>query len=167
MPGKPRWHGRLHEIIADLEALPSPWVTRGAVEFLLGVGPRRAQQIISPCAVEQIGSSVVADRDLLIARLRALAGDSAVDVEVARRRKVAREIDGLRRNWLERPKVLVEAPLSVVNQRFDDLPDGVELAPGQITIRFRQPHEALEKLLALAMAAGRNPERFEELTKTS
>ena len=167
MAAKPAWHARLPEILADLESLPSPWITRPTVEFLLRVGPRRAQQIMLPCAVERIGTSLVADRPLFIAHLRTLGGDSAADTERSRRRKVGRAIDSLRRDWLERPKVLVEAPLSVVNQRFENLPPGVELAPGQITIRFGNPHEALEKMLALAMAAGRNLEQFERLTETA
>lgn len=166
MSVKPAWYARLDEIITDLESLPSPWVTRGTVEFLLRIGPRRAQQILAPCAVEQIGTSLVADRELLIAHLRSLAGDPAVDTECQRRRRLARELDALRRRWLERPKVLVEAPVSILGQRFENLPEGVELAPGRITIRFQDPPEALEKLLALAMAAGRNLEEFEELTKT-
>jgi hypothetical protein len=166
MAAKPAWYGRLDEIVRDLESLPCPWLTRPTVEFLLRVGPRRAQQIMAPCAVEQVGTSLVADRRLFIAHLRELAGKVDVDVERQRRRKLAREVEALRRNWLERPRVLIEAPLAILDERFEDLPDGVELAPGQITIRFRSPAEALEKMLALAMAAGRNLAEFEELTKT-
>ena len=36
MPAKPAWYGRLDEIVAELEALPCPWITRNTVEFLLG-----------------------------------------------------------------------------------------------------------------------------------
>src|SRR5512142_3263078 len=85
MAARPAWYGRLHQIVAELEALPCPWITRGTLEFLLGVGPRRAQQILAPCAIEQIGTSLVADRDLLVARLRALAADTDVDRERHRR----------------------------------------------------------------------------------
>jgi hypothetical protein len=167
MAAKPAWYGRLDEIVGDVEALPSPWLTRTTVEFLLRVGPRRAQQIMAPCAVEQVGTSLVADRGLFVAHLRALAGKTDVDRERHRQRKLAREIEALRRNWLERPKLLVEAPVSIVSARMEDLPEDVELAPGRITIRFRKPQEALEKLLALAMAAGRDLARFEELTEVA
>jgi len=164
MPAKPKWYGRLAQIVTDLEALPLPWVTRGTVEFMLGVGPRRAQQIIAPCAVEQIGSSLVADRRLLILHLRALAGGEDAHYESERQRKLARVLDGLRRDWVERPKLLVAAPLAIVNQRINDLPDGVVLAHGRITIEFTTPVEALEKLLALAMAVGQDMAGFEALT---
>jgi hypothetical protein len=41
-------------------------------------------------------------------------------------------------------------------------PEGVELAPGSITVRFREPDEALQKLMALALAIGQNRPAFEE-----
>lgn len=45
---------------------------------------------------------------------------------------------------------------------FEGLPDGVELAPGSITVCVSTPDEALEKLLALAMAVSQNRQAFEE-----
>jgi len=45
---------------------------------------------------------------------------------------------------------------------FDGLPEGVELGPGCITVRFSQPQEALQKLMALAMAISQNPQAFDE-----
>jgi hypothetical protein len=45
---------------------------------------------------------------------------------------------------------------------FEGLPEGVDLAPGSITVRFSTPDEALEKLLALAMAVSQNRTAFEE-----
>jgi len=60
----------------------------------------------------------------------------------------------------------VEVPRSEVRRierhDFAGLPEGVELAPGSITVRFRDPDEALRKLLALAMAIGQNRLAFEE-----
>ena len=166
MPSKPSWYARLDQIVSDLEALPSPWVTRGTVEFLLGIGPRRAQQIMAPCAIEQVGTSILADRELLIAHLRGIAKGETAHYESQRRRKFAETIEQLRRNWISAPKVLVEAPITVVNQEFDDLPGGIELSPGRITLSFDSPTEALAKLLALAMAIGKDMERFERLTAT-
>jgi hypothetical protein len=163
MAAKPCWYGRLNEIVRELEALAFPWITRGTVEFLLGVGPRRAQQIMAPCAVEQIGTSYVADRHLLIQHLQSVAAGDAGCYENQRRRKLAHVIDGLRRTSLERPRILVEAPIAIVNQRLADLPAGIDLARGQITIRFSSSAEALQKMLALAMAIGRDMTGFEEV----
>src|SRR4051794_1367037 len=148
MAAKPSWFRRLPEILSELEALPFPWVTRGTVEFLLRIGPRRAQQIMASCAVERVGTSLVADRQLLIEHLRRLAQGDAVNYEAQRLRKLADSIDRFRHDWLNAPKVLVEAPLSIVNQRLGRLPDGIELGPGRITVTFAAPEEALARLLA-------------------
>ena len=156
MSSKPSWYARLDHIVSELEALPSPWITRGTVEFLLGVGARRAQQLMASCVTEQVGTSVVADRELLIAHLKGIAGGESAHYETQRRRKFAQAIDQLRQSWISAPKVLVEAPTTVVNQDFDDLPAGLELAPGRITLSFDDPSEALAKLLALAMAIGKD-----------
>ena len=119
---------------------------------------------MGPCAIEQIGTSMVADRRLLIDHLRGMAKGETAHYEAERRRKFAQTIDQLRHSWVSAPKLLVEAPVSVVNQDFGDLPSGIELAPGRITLSFDSPSEALAKLLALAMAIGNDMERFERLT---
>jgi hypothetical protein len=66
---------------------------------------------------------------------------------------------------IEQPQLLVDAPVQIVNQEFDDLPAGVRLEPGRITIAFDQPQQALEKLLALAMAITNDFDRFERTTR--
>ena len=46
-----------------------------------------------------------------------------------------------------------------MNQVLADLPPGIALAPGQITVQFATPQQALERLLA--MAIGNDFARFE------
>ena len=167
MPAKAAWYGQLEHILAELEALPGPWVNRSTVEFLLGVGSRRAQQIMAACVTERVGTSNLADRDLLCAYLRQLAAGNSGFYEQRRRRRVALALEQMRQAWITRPKVLVEAPVNVVNQRWEDLPPGVDLEPGRITIGFETCQQALEKLLALAMAIGSDMLTFEERVRTS
>jgi len=66
---------------------------------------------------------------------------------------------------LERPQLLVEAPVRIVNQEVENLPAGVRLEPGRITVVFDHPQQALEKLLALAMAIGNDFDLFERSTR--
>src|ERR1051325_1438166 len=162
MPAKPAWYGRLEQIVAELEALPGPWVDRSTLEFLLGVGPRRAQQIMAVCATERVGTSSLADRLLLSEHLRQLAAGEDGIHEKRRRRRRAAAVEEMRQTWISRPQVLVEAPVAIVNQRWEDLPAGIELEPGRITVCFETPRQALERLLALAMAIGNNFQRFED-----
>ena len=72
MPAKPLWYSKINDIIQQLQALPRPFVDRATLEFLLGVGRRRAQQILAPCITDRVGTNGLADREVLIAHLRRL-----------------------------------------------------------------------------------------------
>ena len=162
MPDKPIWYTRLEVAIEQLEALPSPWVDRAAIEFLLGVGRRRAQQILQPLVRQTIGKNGLANREEVIRHLRALAGGEAVSFEVERRDRFHSILDRLHRELKEQPRVLVEAPTAIVNQELAQLPPGVHLSPGRIVLDgFSTPDEAKQKLLALIMAMGNDPDGFD------
>jgi len=165
MPDKPTWYGRLDNIVAEIEALPSPWIDRQTVETTLRVRRRRAQQILQPCVSRQIGANGLADKEEFIAYLRHLANGQAAYYERRRREKLAETLVQLNRTWSQ-PKVLVEAPNEVVNMELAALPDGVFVRAGKITIQFTTPLQALEKLLALAMAIGNDIQSFEGLAGT-
>src|SRR6266496_2790381 len=121
MPAKPAWFGKLSDVIQELRALPRPFVDRATLESLLGVGPRRAQQIMAPCISEWIGTSGVADRDALIARLERLARGDEAYYELRRRHRMAGALDRMRQERIERPQLLVEAPARVIEQELDNL----------------------------------------------
>lgn len=166
MPAKPVWYSKINDVIRELHALPRPFVDRATLEFLLGVGRRRAQQIMAHCITERVGTSGLADRDALIAHLRRLGEGDVGYYERRRRRNVAEILAQLKKDRLERPQLLVEAPLQVLTQEFENLPAGVALEPGRITVTFEQPQQALEKLLALAMAISNDFDRFERQVRS-
>lgn len=162
MPDKPIWYSRLDEAIREIEALPYPWVDRVVIESVLGVGRRRAQQILQPLLSRQVGRNGLAPRDRVIEHLRHLAAGEAADFEQQRRRRFLATLDRMRQEARRRPRVLVEAPTAVVNQELDNLPPGVSLSPGRIVIDgFKTPEEAMQKMLALVMAMGNDPLGFE------
>lgn len=158
---------KINDVIQKLESLPRSFVDRATIEFLLGVGRRRAQQILAPCIMDRVGTNGLADRHALIAHLRRIAEGEDGYYEVQRRRKVASILGQLQKDRRERPQLLVEAPVQVVTQKFEDLPDGVRLEAGRITVEFDEPQQALEKLLALAMAISNDFGRFERSVKHS
>jgi hypothetical protein len=165
MPAKPVWYSDLEGILQALRTLPRPFVDRATVESLLGVGRRRAQQIMAPCITDHVGANGLVDRDVLIERLQRVAEGDNCFYERTRRRRVAEHLDSLRKDRLETPRVLVAAPTRVVNQEMDKLPPGVQVQSGRITIEFDRPQQALEKLLALAMAIGNDYSLFERLSE--
>jgi hypothetical protein len=161
VPAKPAWYGKIDDVIQQLEALPRPFVDRATVEFLLGVGRRRAQQIMAPCITDRVGANGLADTALLIDRLRRLSKGDDGFYERRRRQKLAEVLATLHQQRVQHPPLLVEAPAAVLAQEFENLPPGVQLAPGRITLDFTEPREALEKLLALAMAISNDFHGFE------
>lgn len=161
MPDKPAWCGHLNDIVRRLREMPDPWVDRSTVEELLGVGRRRAQQILAPCVSRWIGANGVADGETVIAHLQRLAAGELVHYEHQRRLRFVERMDALYRE--RRARVFVEAPVSVVNQELESLPEGVTITPGVLTVRFETSREALEKLLALAMAIGNDQVLFDRL----
>ncbi len=156
------WYGRLDAVIAQLKALPYPLVDRATLEQLLGVGRRRAQQILQPCVTHTVGASSLADRDRLIEHLKRVATSDAAFFEQRRHQRVIREIAKLRQAWLEHPQVMVEAPTQIMSQTFAGLA-GVKVSPGCIIVEFDSPQAALERLLALSMAIGNDFQTFERM----
>lgn len=162
MPDKPFWFDRLEEVIAQLEQLPRPFVDRALIESLLGVGRRRAQQILQPLVCQTIGKSGLAAKEDVIAHLRHLAAGDAAYFEKQRRQRLHAILDQLHARAKQQPRVLVEAPAVVVNQELDSLPPGVLLFPGRIQIDgFHTSDEAKQKLLALIFAIGNDPDGFD------
>jgi len=166
MPDKPLWLERLPQIIGHLEERAEPWVDRAALESLLGIGRRRAQQLLAQLPGQRIGASVVVGRAEVISHLKAMARGEKAHYEQRRRKRLWGQLEAVRQEWTEKPPVWVAVPQSQVRgiqlHDFAALPSGVELAPGTITIRFREPDEALQKLMALAIAIGQNRAAFEE-----
>jgi hypothetical protein len=162
MPDKPAWYSRLDEVIEELEALPSPWVDSASLELVLSVGRRRAQQILRPLVRDTIGKSGLAKRDEVVDHLRGVAAGNAAYYEMRRRERLRSILDQVRQAATQ-PRILVEASASIVRQEFENLPSGVELSPGRIVVEgFQTAEEALQKLLALAMAVGNDPGAFEK-----
>lgn len=162
MPDKPMWYSRLDSAVEQLRCLPSPWVDRGVLESVLGVGRRRAQQILRPLVRRTIGKSGLGHRDEVIQYLQALAAGEPAHFERQRRQRLRSILDQLHRQSKEQPRVLVEAPAAVVNQELASLPPGVHLSPGRIVLEgFATPDEAKQKLLALIMAIGNDPDGFD------
>jgi hypothetical protein len=166
MPDKPLWLDRLPEAIRQLETASDPWVDRPTLETLLGIGRRRAQQLLSALAQRRVGTSLVAGRADVVAHLKRISAGEEAHYDSRRRKQLWTQLAEARREWIRRPPILVEVPNAQVRRLelhdFDGLPDGVDLAPGSITVRFREPDEALQKLMALAMAISQNRQAFDE-----
>ncbi|MCX6596154.1 MAG: hypothetical protein NTV70_07285 [Acidobacteria bacterium] len=163
MPDKPTWYGSIPEALAALEALESPWIDRQMLQTLLGVGRRRAQQLMKPLANRLIGRNLLVERDRLRQFLSATAAGEPAGMEHQRRLRLARQLE----QWARTPRLPVEAPARIIQQQLTSLPAGIELTPGRIAVHFTTSREAMEKLLALALAISNDLEGFEVVTEST
>ena len=162
MPDKPSWTAMLEKAIAQLEALPCPDVDSQLLAELLDLRRRRAQQILRPLVSRTVGRSGLASKEAVIRHLRLLVSGDVAEAEKQRRKRFYAQLVQARAAT-QQPKILVEAPVTVVNQQLENLPAGVSLAPGRIVLEaFETIEEAQQKILALIMAMGNDPEGFAE-----
>jgi len=166
MPDKPLWLDRLPHALRQLEQSPDPWIDRTTLQSLLGVGRRRAQQLLAPLARRRVGTSLLAHRSTLIAHLESIRTHQQTQYEERRQQLLWSRLSQARQAYIEQPPVLVEVSHAqirrVLAEDLAGLPEGVELGPGSITVRFTEPEDALRKLMALAMAISRNRLAFDQ-----
>jgi len=164
----PDWAGRLEEIVAELASLPCPEIDTGQLAAKLGVKRRRAQIILEPITNKRtVGTSVLVSKEVVIGRLRQLVAGEGGKAEQDRRARL-RAILEKARTEVRPPQVLVKAPAAITRQELENLPPGVSLAPGRIVLEgFQTIEEAQQKILALIMAMGNDPEGFAERVTVS
>lgn len=171
MPDKPLWFDRLPEVIGQLELSAEPFIDRPTLESLLHVGRRRAQQLLAQVATHRVGTSLVARRTDVIAHFKGIAAGEEAHYEGRRQRQLWDQLEQTRQEWLRQPPVLVEVSQAALRRvevlDFDGLPEGVALAPGSITVSFSEPEQALQKLMALAIAISRNRDAFDQRVRSN
>jgi hypothetical protein len=165
MPATPIYIHRLAEGIAALEAFQSDLIDRRTLEEALGVGKWTAWRIMRHCgAVDGPGKALVCRRAELIARLRKLEQDRRFEPEIQRRRKLETNLDSMLRFAARKHKQIVRdhAAEALVSSRFKSLPEGVELTPGELRIRFTTPEDFLQKFGAVVFALHNDYEAIAE-----
>ncbi len=162
MKRRPAWAGILDKAIQDLRMLPCPDIDSAQLAAVLGVKRRRAQAILKPVAKRTVGASGLVSKDAVVQRLRQLVTGEVAKAEQERRARMHALLENARAE-ARQPRVLVEAPAAIVRQELENLPAGVSLAPGRIVLEgFHTPEEAQQKILALIMALGNDPDGFAE-----
>lgn len=146
-----------------METTENPWIDRQALQTLLGVGRRRAQQLMQPLASQVIGRNLLVGRERFREFLLATAAGQPAGLDHQRRLRFAHQID----QWARTPRLPVEAPARIIHQQLASLPPGIELAPSRITITFTNSHDAMEKMLALALAISNDLDGFENATTSA
>jgi hypothetical protein len=151
MPAQPYWFHRLDEILAELRALGVSHLDRLAVQKLFRIRERRARQIMAGLPCLQIGNAVAIERQALIARLENTAAGGRFQWEIARRSRVAEDLDLARRQLAARG-VRIPAAAGLEERSALNLGVGIELRPGQLRIEFSGAEDLAAKLFELSRA---------------
>lgn len=159
MPAQPAWLLRLPTIRAIISACSAPVLDRAAIEEIFGVRRRRAIELLHHFGGYQAGKTFLVDRASLLRQLEALEAGGDFHHERSRRRRVADELDLLRRAARARTVPITGA---AAGRQLDDLP-GIQLRPGELRIRFQGTEDLLRRLLELAMAIESDVDRFREI----
>jgi hypothetical protein len=166
MPDKPLWLAHIPKPFRRWKPLPTPgWIEPPSKVFSTSAAAARNNcSLPLPAGAPVPISSLIAGPSLRI--LSALPPASKPIMTTGAGNNSGNSSAKSGNSGYNALPVLVELPNSqlrrVERHDFDGLPDGVKLTPGTITLSFREPEEALQKLLALAIAIGENRQAFEE-----
>src|SRR5262249_3165132 len=130
---------------------------------------RRANIIMREAGAELAGKDLLIARKALELYLEHKGDPKAIQAERDRFREFQRKLTQMRQSFIENPPCHAEMPLAearkVDRDGFAALPEGIEVGPGRIEVRFRSAEEAKVKLMKLALAMGKDPGEFEELVR--
>lgn len=159
MPAQPKWFHRLDEILEELKDLEIPFLDRDAIEKTFGVGERRARQLMRDLPAIRIGNAIAADRLALIAKLQAIARSDDCVRERDRRQRIGEDLDNVRKRLAAR-RVRLSVAADV--RRIGGLPEGIELKPGELRIRFLGAEDLAARLFELSRAMANDWGAFQE-----
>jgi hypothetical protein len=157
VPAQPAWFHRLPQILEELGSLDVSHLDRLAVEKLFAVRERRARQLMAGLPVIRAGNAFAVDRKALLAHLEGLSSGERCQQEVSRRTRVSDELDRTRRHLAARRVILAVSPAP---RRVLDLPENINLRPGELRITFRTAEELAGLLFQLSQSMAGDWERF-------
>jgi hypothetical protein len=161
MPDQPSWIERVPKILETLESPGAPpFLDRPAIEKLFGVRRRQAIQLLRRFGGYQVGKTFLAPREAVVAFLRNPRRITAAELEKGRFERVAHAL-GSGRQELNQRRIAIPLAPETIEIGISGLPEGIRLAPGELSVRFDQPIELLQKLFALSQALANDFETFE------
>lgn len=151
MPAQPAWFHKLDSIKDQLRGMTVSHLDRQAVQKLFGVRERRARQIMAGLPGLQVGNAFAVERMALLDRLEETGAGDRFQWEVNRRARVVEDLDRTRRQLSARRVVIPAAP-DVWEREVSGLGAGIDLAPGELRVRFDGAEDLAAKLFELSQA---------------
>ena len=162
MPDKPSYLHRLTSILAEAKTpKPIPFLRRGDMEALFGLKRRQAINLMHAIGAVRVSHEIAVPQKDLVAWLEKKVVDPVRTREIRRQERVIGRIVELKAETAARAVkiVLPDGTPSI------DLPAGVSLHPGLLTISFDSEQQLLERLFLLARTFAANPQMLSSLRK--
>lgn len=155
MPDKPTYIHKLEGILAEARSpKPIPFFRRQDIEALFGLKKRQAVNLMHRVGAVRVSRELAVEQRELVRWLKRMVADPSVAAEQRRQQTVIERIIELKAETAARAiKIVLPDRGPAV-----DLPDGVSLQPGLLTIRFENDQQMLERLFLLARVLATQPQ---------
>ncbi len=155
MPDNPTYIHRLEKILAEAHTpKPIPFFRRRDIEALFGLKKRQAVNLMHRIGAIRVSSELAVEQRELVRWLKSRIADPAVADEQRRHVAVIGRIVELKAETAARAiKIVLPDPTPTI-----DLPAGVSLRPGRLTVDFANDEQLLERLFLLARVLATQPE---------
>ena len=164
MPDNPSYIHKLEGILAEARTpKPIPFFRRRDIEALFGLKKRQAVNLMHRIGAVRVSRELAVEQRDLIRWLEQMIADPSVAAEWHRHERVIDRIVEFKAETAARAvKIVLPDPRPCV-----ELPDGVSLEPGVLTVVFDDDQQLLERLFLLARALAGQPEMLSRLNQTA
>lgn len=160
MPENPSYIHKLESILTEARApKPIPFLRRRDIEALFGLKKRQAVNLMHRIGAIRVSRELAVEQRDLIGWLEQMLSDPSVAVEQRRHERVIGRIVELKAETAARAvRIVLPDPAPSV-----DLPEGVSLQPGLLTVSFGNEQQLLERLFLLARVLAAQPQILNNL----
>ena len=161
MPDNPTYLHKLEGILAEARApKPIPFFRRRDIEALFGLKKRQAVNLMHRIGAIRVSRELALDKRDLVRWLERMISDPSVAAEQRRHEAVIGRIVELKAETAARAvKIVLPDPKPLA-----DLPDGVSLEPGRLTVSFANEQQLVERLFLLARVMAAQPQVLSNLS---
>jgi hypothetical protein len=161
LPDNPTYIHKLEEILLEARSpKPIPFFRRRDIEALFGLKKRQAINLMHRVGAVRVSRELAVEQRELVRWLERMRSQPSVAVEQRRHEAVIDRIVELKAETAARVVKIVLPDRG----RSVDLPDGVSLQSGLLTVSFENGQELLERLFLLARVLATQPQFLSTLT---
>jgi len=155
LPDNPTYIHKLEGILEEARSpKPIPFFRRADIEALFGLRKRQAVNLMHRIGAIRVSRELAVDKRDLIRWLERTISDPSVAAEQRRHEAVIGRIVELKAETAARAvKIVLPDPKPLA-----DLPDGVSLQPGVLTVSFANERQLVERLFLLARVMATQPQ---------